>query len=192
MHVQQNAGGHGIFSWKGRWMTKEEAENAGLPVPEHAGESILPEHGAPGEIIQPSGECRNMFVTAGIAAMIQDTFYGLTPVALWRYIAVGTDNTPAATAQTQLIAEVTAHGWGRVAATVSADTVNLAGDTGKHIGIFTLTAGASENINEIMIGNNASANTGTMLCRAVLASPGVTLPSGAVVTWTYKFTLANV
>jgi predicted cobalt transporter CbtA len=169
-------------------MTKEEAEAAHQPVPIHAGELVLPEHGE--GILNPSGEAHNMFVTAGIAGVVQTIGYGLTPVTVYRYVAVGTDNTAVATTQTQLVAEATGHGWARVAATVSAQTTTLAGDTLRLVAVFTLTAGANETINEIMIGNNASANTGTMLCRGLTGA--ITLPAGAVVTFTYNFAFANV
>lgn len=178
----------GIVKWQSRWMTAEEANANGVPVPAHAGEAVLPEHMEPGAIVNPEGVAHNLVTTVGLADFVKAMGLGLTADTKFSYIALGSSSTAVNTADTQLTAEVTGNGQGRASSTVSAQTTTLAGDTLQLVGVFTYS-GTPVTTKEIGIGNNAAANTGTLLTHALTGD--ITLPAGTVVTFTYKVVFAS-
>ena len=80
----------------------------------------------------------NLVVNAGLAA-IASRINGDGAEAAFTYIAMGTDDTAAAAAQTSLVAEIVDSGLERAAATASRDTENVTNDKAKLVKSFTAT-----------------------------------------------------
>lgn len=97
------------------------------------------------------------------------------------WIAVGTGSTAFAKAQTTLVAESSASGLARAAATVTQQTTTAANDTLQYVKSFT--AGASVAVTEVGVFDAAS--TGNMYGRTVLSSTR-NVVSGDTLTITYK------
>ena len=121
----------------------------------------------------------NLVVNAGLAG-IASRLNGDGAEAAFTYIALGTDTTAAAAANTALGTELAADGLSRAAATASRDTENVSNDTAKLVKTFSATG--SHAIAEIGIFNAASA--GTMLSRTIITTKNVANGDSLEVTYT--------
>ena len=122
----------------------------------------------------------NLVVTTGKGMVTNLLGNVATPVA-FTFLANGSDATPAAAAQTTLIAENVGNGATRKAATVTQQTTTTANDTLQLIAVWNILGNVT--VNEVGMFNDASA--GTMLCRQV-TSATKNLVNGDTFTVTYK------
>ena len=97
------------------------------------------------------------------------------------YIAVGTDDTAFAAADTTLGTEITDSGLARVAVTGTRETTNVTDDTTQLVTTFTVTG--TKTIKEVGILNASS--TGDLGGRTVLTTPKDVV-DGSSYTVTYK------
>jgi hypothetical protein len=105
-------------------------------------------------------------------------------------IAIGIGVTAADKAQTKLVSEITTFGGARRSGanvTGTQDTTTDADDTAKWVTTFTFTAGAGFAVTEAMVGNNAAADTGVMLCRQTFTAINVVSGDTLQITWKVSF-----
>jgi hypothetical protein len=124
---------------------------------------------------------------AAIAGMI---VADVATTPLFDAIAIGIDATAFASTQTKLLSEITTSGGERrTGANVTGSLVTTTdlNDTAQWVTTFTFTGGFA--VNECMVGNNASADTGVMLCRSVFVST-LNVISGDTLTLTMKVKFA--
>ena len=126
----------------------------------------------------------NLIVNAGLAEVTNLLGNVSTPVA-FTFLANGSSSTAAAPTQTTLVAENSATGSARAAATVTQETTNVADDTLQLVHQWTITGNIT--VNEVGIFNATPA--GTMLCRQV-TSATKNLVNGDTFTVTYKIIVA--
>jgi len=108
--------------------------------------------------------------------------------ASFKYLAVGTGTTAESAAHTALVTEVTASGLERAAGTVTYEDTTHTDDTVQVVKTWTSTGTVT--ISEVMLGNNATANTGTMAFRELL-SPTKSVVSGDTYTLTARLILVD-
>lgn len=106
--------------------------------------------------------------------------------ASFKYVAVGIGTTAESAAHTQLVSETTTVGLERTTGTLTYEDTTHTDDTLQIVKTWTVT-GAGATVTEVMIGDNASANTGTMLfrdklttARALIAGDTYTLTAQAI------------
>jgi len=104
------------------------------------------------------------------------------------YLAVGTGTTAESAAHTQLVTEVTGSGLARASATVTQATTTHTNDTLQLVKAWTVSGTVT--ISEVMMGNNATANTGTMAFRELL-SPTKSVVSGDTYSLTAKLVFVD-
>ena len=126
----------------------------------------------------------NLFVNTGLAEVINLLGNVSSPVA-FTYLANGSSATAAVPTQTALVAENSATGSARKAATVTRQTTNVANDTLQLVAVYNITGTIV--VNEVGIFNDITA--GTMLCRQV-TSTTKNLSNGDTFTITYKVIVA--
>lgn len=137
---------------------------------------------AQGEVV--SEETReNVITNTGLAAMAG--LVGNTgAVNAFTFLALGSDATAAAAAQTALLAEISADGWERAAATVSRVTTTVTNDTLQLVNVFSFTG--TQTVREVGVFNAGSA--GVMLARQVPTEKAMT--DGDTLTITYQIRFA--
>ena len=104
------------------------------------------------------------------------------------YLAVGTGTTAESAAHTQLVAETTTSGLERSTGTLTQQDTTHTKDTLQIV--KTWTASGSVTIAEVMMGNNATADTGTMAFREKLSATKAVV-SGDTYTLTAKLILID-
>jgi hypothetical protein len=124
----------------------------------------------------------NLVTTAG-ASGVAARINGSGSPAAYTYIALGTNTTAAADANTQLGAEITTSGGARAAASVSLVTTETSGDTAQLQNTFAFTTGGTFAITESGVLNAAS--TGTLLARQVFSAINVASGDSLQVTWKF-------
>jgi len=88
--------------------------------------------------------------------------------ASFKYVACGSGTTAESAAHTQLVTEITTSGLERTTGTLTYEDTTHTDDTLQIVKEFT--ASGTVTVAEVMIGNNASANTGAMLMREKLST----------------------
>ena len=126
----------------------------------------------------------NLIVNTGLAEVTNLLGNVSTPVA-FTFLANGSSTTAASATQTALVAENSATGSARAAATVTRQTTTVANDTLQLVKAWSITGNIT--VNEVGVFNNAT--TGTMLCRQV-TSATKNLVNGDTFTVTYKIIVA--
>jgi len=135
-----------------------------------------------GSLKWDTGFMKNVITNTGFAALA-----GLAGDAdaqtAFTYLAVGTDDTAAAAAQSALVAEITDTGLERAAATVTRETTTQTNDTLQLVKEWTATG--SKTVEEVGVFNDASA--GIMLGRKVTGSKAVAVDDKLTGTYQIKF-----
>lgn len=109
-----------------------------------------------------------MMMRTGITEMVNIIAGGQTGVA-FDAIAIGTSSAAPANTQTQLTAETTTNGGARLSgASVTGIVTGTGNKTQRFTGTFIFTGTLA--LFELMVGNNATANTGVMLLRQTFAA----------------------
>jgi len=126
----------------------------------------------------------NLIVDAGLAG-IASRYNGDGAEAAFTYIAVGTDDTGAASGQTTLVAEIGDSGLSRASAAASRETTTATNDTAKLSKEFSVSG--TKAIKEVGIFNAASA--GTMGSRVVITTKNV--ENGDTITISYTLVIAE-
>jgi len=127
----------------------------------------------------------NLILNTGKGAMAS-RLNGAGALPLFNYLALGSDNTAAAAAQSLLIAELTgaaSSGGQREHASTSRVTTTVTNDTAQLY--FQYAIQVSMQIQEVAAFNQSGANNGQVLGRQVVTA--INAQSGDTVTVTYKF-----
>ncbi len=132
--------------------------------------------------IRDSWTVDNLVVNGGLA-FITGLLTGTGTVPT--YLALGTDDTAVAGAQTTLVAEITDTGLERAEGTDSQVTTTVTNDTFQLAKTFTATG--SKTIEEVGVFNDPT--TGTMLSRALTTTKAIA--SGESIAVVYKLALSN-
>lgn len=130
-------------------------------------------------------DIRNTIVNVGKFTM-SSRLNGVGALPAFNYLALGSDSTVAAAAQSLLIAELTganASGAARVQASVSRVTTTTENDTAQLFNSFSILQ--SMQIQEVGAFNLSGANNGQMLGRQVVTA--INAQAGDTVQVTYKF-----
>lgn len=127
----------------------------------------------------------NIVTDAGLAAF--SGRIGLSTIALFNYIAVGTGTTAAAAADTELEAEITDSGLERAAGTISQVTTTVDDDTIQATKTFTVSG--SKTVAESGLLNAAA--DGTLGCRQVMAAVSLVSSDQFIITWKIKAARAD-
>jgi hypothetical protein len=150
-----------------------------VPIKGHIEITVL----GPDGKIKSRFEKHNTILNVGKAAMASRC-NGSGGLAAFNYLALGSDSTAAAAAQSLLLAELTIGGAGRAQASVSRVTTSVENDTAQLYYAYSLSA--SVQIQEIAAFNLSGANLGQGLGRQVV-SPAINGQNGDTVQATYKF-----
>ena len=126
----------------------------------------------------------NLIVNTGLAEVINLMGNVSSPVP-FTYLANGSSATAAAPTQTALVAENSATGSARGAATVTRTMTTVANDTLQLVKVWNITGNIT--VNEVGIFNDPT--TGIMLCRQV-TNATKNLVNGDTFTVTYKIIAA--